>query len=72
MNTGGGVMSYTEEMIRKLDTEKVREQLRYLYGEDEMLLKTQQNRYARLIRRYAELFAVQSKYYQKGGEENVL
>ena len=49
-------MSYTEAMIRKLDTEKVRAQLRYLYGEDETLLKTQQERYTRLIRRYAELF----------------
>ena len=49
-------MSHTEAMIRKLDTEKVRAQLRYLYGEDETLLKTQQERYTRLIRRYAELF----------------
>ena len=45
-------MSHTEAMIRKLDTEKVRAQLRYLYGEDETLLKTQQERYTRLIRRY--------------------
>ena len=49
-------MSHTEAMIRKLDTEKIRAQLRYLYGEDEILLKTQQERYAGLILRYTELF----------------
>ena len=49
-------MAYTEEMIRKLETEEVKDQLRYLYGGDEALLKNQQERYAALIRRYAELF----------------
>ncbi len=49
-------MSHTEEIIRKLETEENKAQLRYLYGEDEALLKTQQERYARLIRRHAELF----------------
>lgn len=49
-------MSYAEELIRKLDTDKVREQLRYLYGSGEQLLKAQQERYASLIRRHAELF----------------
>ena len=45
-----------EEVIRELDTEKIRAQLRYLYGEDEILIKTQQERYAGLILRYTELF----------------
>ena len=49
-------MGHTEEIIRELDTEKIRAQLRYLYGEDEILLKTQQKRYAGLILRYTELF----------------
>ena len=49
-------MGHTEEIIRELDTEKIKAQLRYLYGEDEILLKTQQERYAGLILRYTELF----------------
>ncbi len=49
-------MAYTDEMIRKLDTDPVKAQLRYLYGEDEDLLKRQQERYAALIRRHAELY----------------
>ena len=49
-------MSHTEEKIRKLETEEIKAQLRYLYGEDENLIKTQQKRYAELIRRHAELF----------------
>lgn len=49
-------MSHTEERIRKLETEEIRAQLRYLYGEDETLLKIQQERYGGLIRRHAELF----------------
>ena len=49
-------MSKAEERIAKLDTEQVKKQLRYLYGEDENLLKAQQERYAALIRRHAELF----------------
>ena len=49
-------MGHAEERIRKLDTERVKAQLRYLYGEDEALLKSQQERYASLIGRHAELF----------------
>ena len=49
-------MSHTEDIIRKLETEEIQAQFRYLYGEDEALLKTQQERYAGLIRRHAELF----------------
>ena len=49
-------MSRAEELITKLNTEKVREQLRYLYGKDESLLQMQQERYAAVIRRHAELF----------------
>ena len=49
-------MSRADEMILKLDTDPVKEQLRYLYGTDEELLKKQQARYAALIRRHAELF----------------
>ena len=49
-------MSHTEEKIRKLETAEIQAQFRYLYGEDEALLKTQQERYAGLIRRHAELF----------------
>ena len=49
-------MSHTEERIRKLETEEIKAQLRYLYGKNETLLKTQQERYAGLIRRHAELF----------------
>ena len=49
-------MSRADEMILNLDTDPVKEQLRYLYGTDEELLKKQQARYAALIRRHAELF----------------
>ena len=49
-------MTRAEEMIRKIDTESVKAQLRYLYGNDENLLKQQQERYAALIRRHTELF----------------
>ena len=49
-------MSRGDERIRKLDTEQVKAQFRYLYGNDESLLKKQQERYAALIRRHAELF----------------
>ncbi len=51
-------MSHTEERIRKLKTEEIRAQLRYLYGDDNILLKTQLERYAGLIRRHTELFGV--------------
>ena len=49
-------MGRADEMILKLDTEKAREQLKYLYGDSRELLKAQQERYAALIRRHAELF----------------
>ena len=49
-------MSHADELIRKLDTNACREQLRTLYGGDELLLKAQQERYASVIRRHAELF----------------
>ena len=49
-------MASAEEMIRKTETEAVRAQLRYLYGDGGELLKAQQERYAGLIRRHAELF----------------
>ena len=49
-------MNHTDEMIRKLETEDAKAQLRFLYGTDEELLKRQQQRYAALIRRHAELF----------------
>ena len=49
-------MSRGDEMIRNMDTEQVKAQFRYLYGNDEDLLKKQQERYAALIRRHAELF----------------
>ena len=49
-------MVYTEERILRLDTEPVKAQLRYLYGDGEEQLKRQQERYAELIRRHAELF----------------
>ena len=49
-------MSHADELIRKLDTNACREQLRTLYGGDELLLKAQQERYASVLRRHAELF----------------
>ena len=49
-------MGKAEERITKLDSAQVKEQLRYLYGEDENLLKMQQERYAALIRRHTGLF----------------
>ena len=49
-------MDCSDEMIRKLETENVEAQLRYLYGDDDALLERQQERYAALIRRHAELF----------------
>ena len=49
-------MTLADEMIRKTETEAVKAQLRYLYGDDANLLKTQQERYAGLIRRHAQLF----------------
>ena len=49
-------MSHTDEIISRLETEQVRAQFRYLYGDDEQLVKVQQERYAVLVRRHAELF----------------
>ncbi len=49
-------MDHANELIRKLETEQAARQLRYLYGEDEALLKQQRERYAALIRRHADLF----------------
>ena len=49
-------MSHADEMIKKLGTEAVREQFRFLYGNDELLVQMQEERYAALIRRHAELF----------------
>ena len=49
-------MGYTDDMIRKLGTEQVKTQLRYLYGNEEHLLNEQQERYAALVRRHTELF----------------
>ena len=49
-------MGYTDEAIRKLYSEQVQDQLRYLYGNDSEILKKQTERYASLLRRHAELF----------------
>ena len=49
-------MSHADEMIRKLAAEEARKQFRFLYGEDEQIVKSQEERYAALIRRHAELF----------------
>ncbi|MCR5567543.1 MAG: galactokinase [Clostridiales bacterium] len=49
-------MAYADGMIRKLESGDARAQLRYLYGAEEGLLRYQQERYAALIRRHAELF----------------
>ena len=57
---GGIQMGYTDEAIRKLSTEGVQEQLRYLYGSDEAVLEEQTKRYAGLLRRHAELFGEQT------------
>lgn len=49
-------MSYTEKMIRNLETEKAVHQLTWLYGTNEEVLQQQKARYEALIRRHAELF----------------
>lgn len=49
-------MQYADERIRNLETDRVKNQLRFLYGDNEDLLKKQQERYAGLIRRHADLF----------------
>ena len=49
-------MNRWDEMIRKLKTTEVSEQLARLYGNDPETVKAQQERYADLIRRHGELF----------------
>ncbi len=54
-------MNFTEQMAARMETAETTEQLRYLYGTDEALLKEQQARYIRLIRRHAEVFGENEK-----------
>ena len=49
-------MNHTEERISRLSAETVRARFRFLYGNDERMVKTQEERYAALLRRHAELF----------------
>ena len=49
-------MDRWETMIRELKGEKTVRQLEMLYGPDPVMLATQQERYAALIRRHGELF----------------
>ena len=49
-------MNHTEKMIRNLETEKTGQQLTWLYGAGEGMLKQQKARYEALIRRHQELF----------------
>ena len=49
-------MGYTEDMIRKLLSEGVQDQLRYLYGSDGKTIEKQTQRYAGLITRHAAVF----------------
>ncbi len=49
-------MNHTEDRISRLSTETVRARFRYLYGNDEQTVKAQEERYAALLRRHAELF----------------
>lgn len=49
-------MAVTDEMIRQMESHEVKAQLRYLYGNDERLLKEQQERYAALLSRHTGLF----------------
>ena len=49
-------MSYTEDMIGKLLSEKVQDQLRYLYGTDGETIEKQTKRYADLLMRHTALF----------------
>ena len=49
-------MSYTDKMIRCLDTEDISRKLAWLYGTDENTPGIQKARYAALIRRHADLF----------------
>ena len=49
-------MSYTDEMIHNLETEKAVQQLAWLYGAGDNVIEQQKERYAALIRRHEELF----------------
>ncbi len=49
-------MSYTEDMIGRLLSEKVQDQLRYLYGSDGETVEKQTKRYADLLMRHTALF----------------
>lgn len=49
-------MSFTDEMIRNLDTQKAEKQIAYLYGTGEDILRQQKERYAQVIRTHRELF----------------
>lgn len=53
-------MSYTEEMIGRLLSEKVQDQLRYLYGSDKEIVEKQTKRYADLLLRHTALFGERS------------
>ncbi len=53
-------MSYTEEMIGRLLSEKVQDQLRYLYGLDKEIVEKQTKRYADLLLRHMALFGKRS------------
>ena len=53
-------MSYTEEMIGRLLSEKVQDQLRYLYGSDKEIVEKQTKRYADLLLRHMALFGERS------------
>ena len=56
-------MTHSEELIRKLNGDEARAQLRYLYGGDEAVLNHQLERYAALIHRHAELFGEHPKVH---------
>ena len=56
-------MTHSEELIRKLNGDEARAQLRYLYGGDEAVLNHQLERYATLIHRHAELFGEHPKVH---------
>ena len=49
-------MGYTEDRIRKLLSESVQDQLRYLYGSDRKTIEKQTQRYAGLLSRYTAIF----------------
>ena len=49
-------MSYTEDLIGKLLSEKVQDQFRYLYGTDGETIEKQTKRYADLLMRHTALF----------------